>query len=96
MIVNISDAILMSIDPLTFVLHPIATFGMVKTSREFNYLPFRPLVSLCLRYRSLVTGIFPLLNQLRRLMFSLYSVVYAFYPTTRRRNFTSKEIRVIQ
>mgnify|MGYP005703060091 CR=1 FL=1 len=62
--------------------------------REFNYLPVRPLVSLCARYRSSVTGIFPLLDQLQGLMFSRYPVAYAFYPTTRRWNFTTKDIRV--
>jgi len=70
----------LSIDPLTFVLHSIATFGMVIYKWEFNYLRVRPLVSLCSRYRSSVTGIFPLLNQLHGLMFSRYRVVYAFYP----------------
>ena len=35
MIVNISKAILMFVDPLTFVLHPIATFGMVRPHGSF-------------------------------------------------------------
>ena len=34
MIVNMSKAILMSINPLTFVLHPLATFGMVLVSES--------------------------------------------------------------
>ena len=29
MVVNIEEIISMSINPLTFVLHPLATFGMV-------------------------------------------------------------------
>ena len=74
----------MFISLLTFVLHSIATFGMVGYDESFlNYLPVRPHVNLCSRYYSLVTGIFPLLNQLQGLMFSRYPVVYAVNLTTR-------------
>ena len=87
MIVNISSKILMFINPLTSVLHSIATFGMVLDNESFDYLRVRPHVNLSSRYRSLVTSIFPLLNQLQRLMFSRYPVVYAVSPTTRRMEF---------
>ena len=83
MIVNINLDIFMFIGLLTFVLYPIATFGIVLCGGSLNYLPVRPLVNLCSRYCSLVTGIFPLLNQLQGLMFSRYPVVYAVSLTTR-------------
>ena len=35
MVVDIIELIIMSIDPLTFVLHPIATFGMVCGNESF-------------------------------------------------------------
>ena len=84
MIVNISSKILMFINPLTSVLHSIATFGMVLDNESFDYLRVCPHVNLSSRYRSLVTSIFPLLNQLQRLMFSRYPVAYAVNLTTRR------------
>ena len=83
MVVNLSKKILMFINPLTFVLHPIATFGMVASYESFITFLFVHFVNLCLRYRSSVTGIFPLLNQLQGLMFIRYPVVYAVNLTTR-------------
>ena len=83
MVVNLSKKILMFINPLTFVLHPIATFGMVASYESFITFVFVHFVNLCLRYRSSVTGIFPLLNQLQGLMFIRYPVVYAVNLTTR-------------
>ena len=35
MVVDIIELIIMSINPLTFVLHPIATFGMVCGNESF-------------------------------------------------------------
>ena len=35
MVVDIDTLISMSINPLTFVLHPIATFGMVRPHESF-------------------------------------------------------------
>ena len=34
MVVDITDRIIMSIDPLTFVLHPLVTFGMVPSNES--------------------------------------------------------------
>ena len=84
MVVDITQLIVISKDPLTFVLHSIAIFRAVSHHESLNYLPVRPHVNLCSRYYSLVTGIFPLLNQLQGLMFSRYPVVYAVNLTTRR------------
>ena len=76
----------LSIDPLTFVLHSTATFGMV--------LLYDSLITSCssacqplLAVSFLATGIFPLLDQLRRLMFIRYSVAYAVNPATGRMEF---------
>ena len=83
MVVDIDSYISIPINPLTFVLHSIATFGMVLDNESFDYLRVRPHVNLSSRYRSLVTSIFPLLNQLQGLMFIRYPVVYAVNLTTR-------------
>ncbi len=81
MVVDISEGIIISIDPQTCVLHSIATFGMV----HFDESLIPSCSSTCqslLAVLSSVTIIVPHLDQLHRLMFSLYSVAYAVNPTT--------------
>jgi len=47
MVVDITQLIVISKDPLTFVLYSIAIFRAVSHHESLNYLPVRPPVSLC-------------------------------------------------
>ena len=80
MVVDNSLSIGLSIDPLTFVLHSIATFGVILYDESLITFGVRPLVSLCLQYRSSVTGIFPLLDQLHQFDVQSYQCGLCFLP----------------